>query len=353
MDQFKDYYSILDVDADASAHAIREAYREKIHDLHPDRGGGEEEYEQVKEAYDVLSDPEERQRYDEVYYNYNEDWGFSDQTDTDEDEQDDDPVMDEEPDWREQRQKKPKPLFPEWSGWKKVAVSSLIVNLVIAVLFLMGITEVSDAQQEVQNVRTQEEAFLVQIDELEEENQRLSEEIDAMTADIVRLEEELTSAEDNATALEEENEALIEDIRELEEALAEAREEAETAAEAQTDTDTTQTFLLGSDLDTVVNIMGEPDEITDERVRYGRSVVYLDGTSVVGWSDVDASLAVSVITEGDADTFSEGSTEGEVASAMGTPNAVRGNTWTYGLSTVTFENGQVSSFENTGNLAVD
>lgn len=353
MDQYKDYYNILDVDADASAHAIREAYRQKIHDLHPDRGGDETEYERVKEAYEVLSDPEERQRYDEIYYNYNEDWGFSDQSDDVENEQDDDPVMDEEPDWRTQRQKKPKPLFPEWSGWKKVAVASLIVNLVIAVLFIMGITEISDAQQEVQNVRTQEESFLAQIDELEEENQLLLEEMDAMTADIVRLEEELSNAEENAAALEEENDALIEDIRGLEEALEDAQEEAE-AAQAEPGTDTSQTFLLGSDLDTVVNIMGEPDEMMDEGVRYGRSVVYLDDTTVVGWSDIDGRLAVSVITEGDADTFSEGSTEGEVAQAMGVPpNAVQGNTWTYGSSTITFEDGTVSSYENTGNLAVD
>lgn len=63
-----DYYEILEVDSDASQDEIKKAYREKAMEYHPDRNPddpeAEKKFKQASEAYDVLSDPETRQRYD-------------------------------------------------------------------------------------------------------------------------------------------------------------------------------------------------------------------------------------------------------------------------------------------------
>lgn len=63
-----DYYEVLGVDSDASQDEIKKAYRKKAMEYHPDRNPDDPEAEQkfkrASEAYDVLSDPEMRQKYD-------------------------------------------------------------------------------------------------------------------------------------------------------------------------------------------------------------------------------------------------------------------------------------------------
>ena len=60
----RDYYEILEVQKTASADEIKKAYRKKSMDTHPDRGGNEEEFKEVSEAYEVLSDQNKRESYD-------------------------------------------------------------------------------------------------------------------------------------------------------------------------------------------------------------------------------------------------------------------------------------------------
>ncbi|WP_287641026.1 molecular chaperone DnaJ [Bacteroides sp.] len=65
----RDYYEVLGVDKKASADEIKKAYRKKAIQYHPDKNPGdkeaEEKFKEAAEAYDVLSNPEKRARYDQ------------------------------------------------------------------------------------------------------------------------------------------------------------------------------------------------------------------------------------------------------------------------------------------------
>src|SRR5688572_30541090 len=65
----RDFYDILGVNRTASAEEIKKAYRKLAIKYHPDKNPGdkeaEEKFKEAAEAYDVLSTPEKKQRYDQ------------------------------------------------------------------------------------------------------------------------------------------------------------------------------------------------------------------------------------------------------------------------------------------------
>lgn len=61
----QDYYDILGVDKNASADEIKKAFRRAAIEHHPDRGGDEAKFKEINEAYEILKDPDKRQRYDQ------------------------------------------------------------------------------------------------------------------------------------------------------------------------------------------------------------------------------------------------------------------------------------------------
>lgn len=61
----KDYYQILGVKKEASSDEIRKAYYKLAHQHHPDKGGNENKFKEINEAYQVLSDKEKKQQYDQ------------------------------------------------------------------------------------------------------------------------------------------------------------------------------------------------------------------------------------------------------------------------------------------------
>jgi DnaJ-class molecular chaperone len=75
----KDYYTILGVNRNASEREIKQAYRRLARQYHPDVNPGdksaEEKFKQINEAYEVLSDKENRQKYDQ----FGDQWQYADQ----------------------------------------------------------------------------------------------------------------------------------------------------------------------------------------------------------------------------------------------------------------------------------
>jgi len=60
-----DYYEVLGVQKSASQDEIKKAFHKLAHKYHPDKGGDEKKFKEINEAYQVLSDAQKRQQYDQ------------------------------------------------------------------------------------------------------------------------------------------------------------------------------------------------------------------------------------------------------------------------------------------------
>lgn len=71
---FKDYYATLGVSKSASEKEIKQAFRKLARKFHPDVNPGDQsaeaKFKEINEAYEVLGDPEKRQKYDELGSNW-------------------------------------------------------------------------------------------------------------------------------------------------------------------------------------------------------------------------------------------------------------------------------------------
>ncbi|MFL6569347.1 MAG: DnaJ C-terminal domain-containing protein [Chthoniobacterales bacterium] len=77
--QFRDYYETLGVSKTASEDEIKSAFRKLARKHHPDvakdKKSAEEKFKQINEAYEVLSDPEKRKKYDQLGADWNQPGG--------------------------------------------------------------------------------------------------------------------------------------------------------------------------------------------------------------------------------------------------------------------------------------
>ncbi len=77
---YKDYYKTLGVARGASADEIKKAFRKLARKYHPDVNPGdkraEAKFKEINEAYEVLSDPDKRRKYDTLGPNWQDQFGF-------------------------------------------------------------------------------------------------------------------------------------------------------------------------------------------------------------------------------------------------------------------------------------
>jgi DnaJ-class molecular chaperone len=63
-----DYYTLLNIQKDASFDEIKKSFRVLAHKFHPDKNpdnsGSDDRFKEISKAYEVLSDPEKRMMYD-------------------------------------------------------------------------------------------------------------------------------------------------------------------------------------------------------------------------------------------------------------------------------------------------
>src|SRR5438132_7138060 len=78
---YKDYYKTLNVSRGASTEDIKKAFRKLARKYHPDVNPGdkkaEEKFKEINEAYEVLSDPDKKRKYDTLGPNWWEQFGAS------------------------------------------------------------------------------------------------------------------------------------------------------------------------------------------------------------------------------------------------------------------------------------
>ena len=65
----KDYYEVLGLTKGVSQDEIKKAYRKLAKELHPDKGGDEDKFKEVSEAYEVLSNDDKKAKYDRFGHN--------------------------------------------------------------------------------------------------------------------------------------------------------------------------------------------------------------------------------------------------------------------------------------------
>ncbi len=73
---YKDYYKVLGVERSATQDEIKKAFRKLAMKYHPDKNKdnkqAEEKFKEINEAYEVLSDPKKRERYDQLGASYSQ-----------------------------------------------------------------------------------------------------------------------------------------------------------------------------------------------------------------------------------------------------------------------------------------
>lgn len=111
---------------------------------------------------------------------------------------------------------------------------------------------------------------------------------------------------------------------------------------------------LGSTKEDVIRIMGAPKQLSDFSWTYGYSSIYFDSKGLVNsWFDLGDLKVFLGDKDPNAKPVTIGSSREDVIKAMGTPKQINSYAWTYGYSSLYFDNnGLVIGWFNLGDLKV-
>ncbi len=283
----KNYYDILEVSSHASAEAIEAVYKRLAKKYHPDlheaskKFWAEKKMKEINEAYDTLKDPIKRRQYDVSRLT-------AATLDTGLKSVPQSDVLDKIKKLKAEAQKSPFTL----KGYERILV---IILIFITATFVVTASLRETTPKEKINIKPQPTA---------KANPSMS----------VPKPTKTTATTDN--------------------------ELADTSP-------TSRYFTIGSTKEVVERLMGDPTVGGQNTWSYDASMVYFDVEGKVeGWCTLDHPLKVRMgKKQKNADPFTVGSTPEEVVRAMGTPTSVLKGYWTYGESSVFFdEEGRVTSW---------
>jgi curved DNA-binding protein CbpA len=258
MEKFIDYYKVLNVSYYATFEEIKDSYRIRVKETHPDSPFGDSEnFKMVKEAYDVLSNEEKRKRYNEFLFNYTK-------VNT--------PVNNHNTSKEPPYTVKNKPLRTQ-RNWKLLTISSLMLNSVLIMVIIWSYNQGLEEKNKIEIVQEKLEKSKQSFDELQGEYEDLNDQYTTLEVDYNNL---LTQPE-----------YTYED-----EPLGEEAATMEPVAEEPEFINPEGAFTQGSSKEHVKKIMGTPTSLSKrplggETWWYGGSA-YVDISSegiVEGWYD--------------------------------------------------------------------
>jgi outer membrane protein assembly factor BamE (lipoprotein component of BamABCDE complex) len=371
MNSFPDYYRILGIARTASKAEIKQAYREKAKKYHPDvDGGSNEQFVQIKKAFDILYNDLERVNYDKTYeaftrqeetkknrrqaeYKQNSSTGTKRNT-SKHNENTENKEKAKEPDENHNEAKTDNQKFrvynKQFTLWRVAAVLSMILNIVILLSVLISSEEAMSDE-----FMTLEEEY----NQLLIDNSNLEKELSLSLNQYEELSDMGMLVEEELFALKGEYDQLLNDYNELNNSYSEqdktsiSENVSNENDESQSDSSTTNEayFTLGSSKEQVRKVMGPPKSIDDflNNWTYEHSIVKFENDKVIGWNNISKNLEVYIEKVNSEQTsFSLGSSYQDVVDAMGTPKSIDDflDNWTYEHSIVKFENGKVSGWND-------
>src|SRR5690625_3150132 len=132
MDNFIDFYDVLQVPFHASEEQIRAAYQKRKGEIHPNFSGARDEYYLVNTAYEILSNPVSRAEYDQIYRGYyHKKYNASHASHT----------FDQNVHHQAEFQSAPTYSYPprRRNGWKYTSFISIELNIVLIIMIANGL----------------------------------------------------------------------------------------------------------------------------------------------------------------------------------------------------------------------
>ncbi|MBS4194666.1 J domain-containing protein [Bacillus sp. FJAT-49870] len=154
MDNFIDYYKVLNVSYFATKDEIKDAYRIRVKETHPDNKNGDSKtFKIVKEAYDLLSNDEKRNRYNDFLFKYTKV-----NTPVNNFQREEVPPKQSTSAIRSDTKKK---------VWKPLAVVSLVVNAVLIGVAFWGYSQLIEQEYIITEIQTDVESVTKELSDFQ------------------------------------------------------------------------------------------------------------------------------------------------------------------------------------------